>query len=138
DRYLNTSTRLFEVANRIASFAERSNLRLPSAGGIDEERVSAQPDVLVPPVPRGLADHDHGSEFGAQESVERPQQHGDKALRVVVHSHDHNTRGLDRGIRARPPRGSLSILSTHRDPPSYEDALLRSAEWSGSRRYQPR
>src|SRR2546428_7893205 len=46
----------------------------------------------------------------------------------VVHSHDHNTRGLDRGIRARPPRGSLSILSTHRDPPSYEDALLRSAE----------
>src|SRR2546422_7103936 len=63
---------------------------------------------------------------------------GDKALRIVVHSHDHNTRGLDRGIRARPPRGSLSILSTHRDPPSYEGALLRSAEWSGSRRYQPR
>jgi len=40
-RYLDTSTRLFEVANRIASFDERSNLRLPSAGGIDKERVSS-------------------------------------------------------------------------------------------------
>src|SRR2546422_8455166 len=40
----------------------------------------------------------------------RPEQHGDKALRIVIHTYDHNTRGLDRGIRARPPRDSLSNL----------------------------
>src|SRR5438034_6259576 len=66
DRYLDTSTRLFEVANRIASFAERSNRRLPSAVGIDEERVSAQPDVLVPPVPRGLAEERSACSSGSR------------------------------------------------------------------------
>src|SRR5207249_11861509 len=55
DRYLDTSARLFEIANRIASFDERPNLRSPSPGGIHNERVTPQPDFLVPPVPRSSA-----------------------------------------------------------------------------------
>jgi hypothetical protein len=175
DRYLGTSTRLFEVANWIASFDERSDIRSPGTGRIDKERVSTQPDVPVPSVPRSLpekrgactsgnrhclsrriwsrhhavriqqpeprtiaisagrarsamrlrledvtgavrrsvVDHDHRAEFGTQESVKGPQQNGDKALRVVVHCHDHNTRGVERGIRVRPPRRSLSNFSAH-------------------------
>src|SRR5207247_3033932 len=52
---LDTATRLFKVADRIASFEERADLRSPGAGGIHQERVSAETDVLVPAVPRSLS-----------------------------------------------------------------------------------
>ena len=194
DRYLSTSTQLFEVANRIAPCDERSDLGSPGAGGIDEEPVSAEPNLVMPPVPGALAQKrgacslgsrhrlgrrigaghdavriqkpepwtvagcagstggamsdrladcrtamsvrivedqlaestasarlenfsravgrsvvdDHcRAEFGAQESVERPQQHGDKAPGIVVRGYDHNTRRLGCGVRVWPPRRSL-------------------------------
>lgn len=58
-----TSTRLFEIADRIASFDERSNLGSPSAGGIKEERVSAEADVPVPLVPRSLTEKGGAGSF---------------------------------------------------------------------------
>jgi hypothetical protein len=68
---MGTSARLFEVTNRIASFDERSNLRSPSAGGIHEERVSAQPDVLVPSVPRSLAEKRGARSCGSRHCLDR-------------------------------------------------------------------
>ena len=74
---------------------------------------STRPEDVTGAVRRSVVDHDHRAEFGTQESVKGPQQNGDKALRVVVHCHDHNTRGVERGIRVRPPRRSLSNFSAH-------------------------
>jgi len=57
DRDLETPTRLFEIANRVASFDEGPNLGSPTLGGVNEQRVSAQPDVRVPLVPRRLTEN---------------------------------------------------------------------------------
>src|SRR2546427_7321858 len=71
DRYLDTSARLFEIANRIASFDERPNLRSPSPGGIHKERVTPQPDFLVPPVPRSFAQKRGAGSFVVRHCLSR-------------------------------------------------------------------
>jgi hypothetical protein len=57
DRDAETPTRLFEIANRVASFDEGPNLGSPTLGGVNEQRVSTQPDVRVPLVPRRLTEN---------------------------------------------------------------------------------
>src|SRR2546428_10100645 len=71
DRYLDTSARLFEIANRIASFDERPNLRSPSPGGIHKGGVTPQPDFLVPPVPRSFSQDRGAGSFGPRHCLSR-------------------------------------------------------------------